>query len=284
MIELFHILEYTFVQHALIAGICASILCGVVGTIVIAKEMSSISGGIAHASFGGIGLGYFLGIDPFLTATAFSLGLAGITAVLLRFVKERIDTLIAALWAGGMACGILFIALTPGYAPDLFGYLFGNILMVSSDQVLAMVLLTGSSVILVALCYHELTAVIVDEEFSEIMGISAFVYTCFFLVLIALTVIMLISVVGIILVIALLTLPVAAVRPFCRSLYGMMIAGSFVGILCTCIGIICSFFFDIPSGATIILICLAWYTVSHFMYYCQRHMRKSVTDKRHDIE
>ena len=275
MIELFHILQYTFFQHALVAGVCASILCGVVGTIVVAKQMSSISGGIAHASFGGIGLGYFLGIDPFLTATAFSLCLAGITAFLLRIAKERIDTLIAALWAGGMAIVILFIAFTPGYAPDLLGYLFGNILMVSENQVLMMGLFTGLSVILVVACYHELAAVIVDEEFSEIMGISASLYTCFFLVLIAFTVIMLINIVGIILVIALLTLPVAAVRPFCRSLHGMMVFGSCIGIICTCIGIICSFFFDIPSGATIILICIVFYAISHSIYYFQRHKKIS---------
>ena len=274
MIELLEIFKYTFFQHALLVGLSASILCGIVGTIVVAKQMSAISGGIAHASFGGIGLGYFLGIDPFMTATIFSLGLAGIAALLLRMVRERMDTLIAAFWAGGMALGILFISRTPGYAPDLLGYLFGNILMVSGEQVLAMALLTAITVIIVALCYQELSSVIIDEEFSEVMGIQVSAYIFLFLVLIALTVVMLISVVGIILVIALLTLPAAGVRWHCKSLAGMMISASFVGICCTFLGIISSFYFDLPSGAMIILICIAWYAFSRLFFYLRGHFKK----------
>jgi len=274
MIEIGEILTYTFFQYALLAGFCASILCGVVGTIVVAKQMSAVSGGIAHASFGGIGLGYFLGVDPFLTATVFSLGLAGIAAMLLRMIQERMDTLIAAFWAGGMALGIICISRTPGYAPDLFGYLFGNILMVSGEQVLAMTLLTISTVIIVALCYQELTSVIVDEEFSEVMGISVSMYICLFLLLIALTVVMLISVVGIILVIALLTLPAAGVRWHCKSLRGMMIAASCVGIGCTFLGIMFSFLFDLPSGAIIILICIAWYALSRACLHLRGYSKK----------
>jgi len=274
MIEMIEIFTYTFFQHALLAGLCASILCGVVGTIVVAKQMSAISGGIAHASFGGIGLGYFFGIDPFLTATAFSLGLAGVAAMLLRTIQERMDTLIAAFWAGGMALGILFISRAPGYAPDLFGYLFGNILMVSGEQVLAMALLTSVTVIIVALCYQELTSVIVDEEFSDVMGIPVSAYICLFLVLIALTVVMLISVVGIILVIALLTLPAAGVRWHSKSLAGMMIAASCVGIGCTFLGIMLSFLFDVPTGAMIILICIAWYALSRAFHYLRGYSKK----------
>jgi len=273
MIEI-EIFKYTFFQHALLAGLCASILCGVVGTIVVAKQMSAISGGIAHASFGGIGLGYFLGIDPFITATAFSLGLAGIAAILLRTIKERMDTLIAAFWAGGMALGIVFISRTSGYVPDLFSYLFGNILMVSREQVLAMALLTLITVIITALCYQELVSVIVDEEFSEVMGIPVSVYICLFLVLIALTVVMLISVVGIILVIALLTLPPAGVQWHCKSLRSMMISASCVGIGCTFLGIMCSFFFDLPTGAMIILICIAWYALSRVFCYLRGDLKK----------
>jgi zinc transport system permease protein len=274
MFEMVEIFKYTFFQHALLAGLCASILCGVVGTIVVAKQMSAISGGIAHASFGGIGLGYFLGIDPFVTATTFSLVLAGIAAILLRTLRERMDTLIAAFWAGGMALGILFISRSPGYTPDLFGYLFGNILMVSGEQVLAMVLLTFTTVIIVTLCYQELTSVIVDEEFSEVMGVPVSVYICLFLVLIALTGVMLISVVGIILVIALLTLPAAGVRWYCKSLHGMMISASCVGIGCTFFGIMCSFFFDVPTGAMIILICIVWYALSRILCYLRGYSKK----------
>jgi zinc transport system permease protein len=273
---MFDILGYTFFQNALLAGICASILCGIVGTIIVIKQISSISGGIAHASFGGIGLGYYLGTDPLLTAACFSLVLTGIIAGLLRIAKERIDTLIAAIWAGGMALGILFIAATPGYTPDLFSYLFGNILMVSREQIMLMALLTAGIAATVALCYQELVSVLIDDEFSEVLGISVSLYVCLFLVLISLTVVMLITIVGIILVITLLTLPAAAVQWHCKNLYSMMIAASCVGLLCTFLGILCSYLFDIPSGATIILICIGWYGASHSIYHLRQRNKGKI--------
>jgi len=126
---MFEILGYGFFQNALIAGVLASIACGVIGTYVVVKRMVSVSGGISHAAFGGIGLGYYLGIDPLLGAVGFTLATALGLGVLTRRAKQHIDTLIGAVWATGMALGILFIAITPGYAPDLFSFLFGNILL-----------------------------------------------------------------------------------------------------------------------------------------------------------
>ena len=124
------LLEYEFFRNALIAGVLASVACGIMGTYVVVRKMSYISGGISHAAFGGIGLGYFLGFDPILGAIVFSVSSALGIGYITRSGSRSIDTLIGALWAAGMAAGILLIAFTPGYAPDLFSYLFGNILLV----------------------------------------------------------------------------------------------------------------------------------------------------------
>lgn len=124
-------LEYQFMQNAFIAAILVSIACGVVGTYIVIKRIVSLSGGISHAAFGGIGLGYFLGINPVITAIPFSIISAFLMGVITRNVKISEDTAIGILWSVGMSLGVIFISLTPGYASDLFSYLFGNILTVT---------------------------------------------------------------------------------------------------------------------------------------------------------
>ncbi|HON80864.1 MAG TPA: metal ABC transporter permease [Methanoregulaceae archaeon] len=258
---MFEIFGYQFFQNALVAGILASIVCGVIGSFVVVKKMVTVSGGISHAAFGGIGIGYFLGLDPLLGATVFTLGVAGIVGGLRQWASQNIDTIIGAVWAAGMAVGILFVYLTPGFAPDLFGYLFGNILLVPPGQIVLMFMLDAAIVLVVAFFYHDLVAVTFDEEYARVMNLPVGWLVLLLLVLIALTVVMLIQVVGIILVIALLTLPAAISREFSSTLLRMMIFAIVLGGCFTTAGILLSYILDVPSGATIILVSTAAYAV-----------------------
>jgi zinc transport system permease protein len=251
---MFEVLGFEFFRNALIAGMLASVACGIIGTYVVVRRMVAISGGISHAAFGGIGLGYFLGIDPLLGAAGFTVATAlGMGALQLR-AKQQMDTLIGAVWAAGMALGILFVYLTPGFAPDLFSYLFGNILLVPRGDILLMAALTAVIVAVVALLYRELQAVTFDPDYATVMNLPVERLSLLLLVLIALTVVMLIRVVGIILVIALLTLPAAISRLYTARVWTMMLLAVVLGIIFTVAGIALSYVIDVPSGATIVLV------------------------------
>jgi len=248
------VLGFEFFRNALLAGVFASIACGIIGTYVVVRRMVSVSGGISHAAFGGIGLGYFLGIDPLLGAAGFTVAAAlGVGTLQLR-ARQQMDTLIGAVWAAGMAIGILFVYLTPGFAPDLFSYLFGNILLVPRGDILLMGILTAVIVAVVAVLYRELQAVTFDPDYAAVMNLPVERLSLLLLVLIALTVVMLIRVVGIILVIALLTLPAAISRLYTARVWTMMLLAVVLGIIFTVAGIALSYVIDVPSGATIVLV------------------------------
>lgn len=251
MLEL---LGFAFFQNALVAGVLASIACGIVGTYVVIRRMVAISGGISHAAFGGIGIGYYLGIEPLLGALVFTTGAAVTMGELERRAHQHMDTLIGAVWATGMALGILFIYLSPGFAPDLFGYLFGNILLVPRGELLILSFLVAVIIITTGLLFNDFLAVTFDEEYATVTNLPVPHLTRILLVLIALTVVMLIQVVGIILVIALLTLPAAISREFSGDVRAMMISAALLGTAFTTTGIVLSAALDVPSGATIILI------------------------------
>jgi len=243
-----------FMQNAVIIGLLASVACGVMGTYVVVKRIVFISGGISHAVLGGMGIAYYYGYHPIHGAVVSAL----VAAVVIGLVSVRYhqyeDTIIGALWATGMAVGILFIYKTPGYSIDLMSYLFGNILMVKRESVYLLASLDALIIVLVFLFYKRFLAVCFDEEYSELQGIGVITTYLLLLCLIALTVVILIQVVGIILVIALLTLPAATARYYARSLVQMMILASLLGAVFTTSGLIVSYQPNLPAGATIILI------------------------------
>jgi zinc transport system permease protein len=247
-------LQYEFMRNALLAGMLAAVACGVVGVYVVVKRIVFISGGIAHASFGGIGLGYFLGINPIVGALFFSLasGLAigGVT----RRTRLPADTAIGILWAVGMALGIIFIALTPGYAPDLMSYLFGNILTVPFSDILLMLVLDAVIIGIVMALYKEYLILSFDEEYATAVGMPVEKLYLLLLAMIALTVVILIRVVGMILVIALLTFPAAMARQFTHNMRTMMLLSVLFGFAFTFGGLWLSYVLKLPSGATIILL------------------------------
>ena len=248
------IFEYQFMQNALIAAFLVSIACGIVGTLVVVKKIVALSGGISHTAFGGIGLGYLLNMNPLLVAVPWSILSALGIGVLSREGKVSEDTSIGIFWAVGMALGILFIYLSSGYAPDLFSYLFGNILTVPSSELLLMALLDLLIIAFAFLLFKELQAICFDEEFAEVRGVPTRALYLLLLCMVALSIIVMIKVVGVILVIALLTLPAAIARDYTNSLSRMMAYAVLLSIFLTIGGLLLSYLFDLPSGATIILV------------------------------
>jgi zinc transport system permease protein len=261
-------LSYPFFQRALAAGLLAAVACGIVGTFVVVRRIASISGGLSHAAFGGVGLGYLLGFEPMLGALGFGvLSALGIGVAELR-LRQGLDTLIAMVWAVGMALGILFVSLAPGQAPDLLGYLFGNILLVSPGYVGLVALLDLLIVGTVLLLFRRLRAVAFDEEFAWVVGVPVEALFLLLLTLVALTVVVLIRVVGVILVIALLTIPAAVARHWTDRLSRMMAlavltgAASIAAGLFLTFGLSSEFGIDIPTGPSIILLAAAVYGIS----------------------
>ncbi|UCG80291.1 MAG: metal ABC transporter permease [Desulfobacterales bacterium] len=243
-----------FMQNAITIGLLASVACGIMGSYVVVRRIVFISGGISHTVLGGMGIAYYYGYNPIHGAVVCAL----VAALVIGFVSLRYhqyeDTLIGALWAVGMAVGILFIYKTPGYNVDLMSYLFGNILMVERESVRLLAYLDALIIFSVLLFYKRFLAVCFDEEYSELQGVGVVSTYLLLLCLIALTVVILIQVVGIILVIALLTLPAATARYFAHSLVQMMILASVLGALFTTSGLIVSYQPNLPAGATIIVI------------------------------
>lgn len=250
---MFDALQYDFMQNAIYAGLLTSVACGIIGVYVVVNRIVFVSGGIAHASFGGIGLGYLAEMNPVHGALIFTISSALGMGIITRKTSLPEDTAIGILWAMGMALGIIFIGLAPGYTPDLFSYLFGNILMVPHSDLILMIVLDIVILVIVAALYKEFLALSFDEEFGTVVGVPVERLYLLLLCLIALTVVILIRVVGIILVIALLTIPATMARQFTHDLRIMMLLSILFGALFIICGLWLSYEFDVASGATIIL-------------------------------
>lgn len=253
--------QHSFLQYALLTGIMASIACGIIGSYVTVRRMTYIAGAIAHSTLGGMGVAGYLNkeqgltfLTPLMGAVAAALLAALTIALMLNRSTIRQDTVLSAVWSIGMAIGIIFISKTSGYNEDLMSYLFGNILMVSSYDLLLLILLDIVLVVSVFLLYNRLAAISFDEEFARISGIHVDLYNTIFLCLVALTVVLLVQVVGIILVVALLALPAAAAGQLTVRLPSMMLAAIFLCLTSTTGGLIISYLPDLPAGATIIII------------------------------
>lgn len=254
--------EHTFLQTAVAAALLASIGCGVMGTYVVVKRIAFIAGGIAHSVLGGMGAAVYFGFDPMASALIAAI----VAALLIGWVRlhwhTQEDTLIGALWAIGMAVGILFIAKAPGYQSDLMSYLFGNILLVAPRSLWFMLALDATLLIIVGLYHRQFLAVVFDEEFARLRGIPVTFFYLLLLVLVAVTVVLLIQVVGLILVLALLTLPAAMAGHYVHSLGRMMLIATLLGSTVSVCGLALSYQPDLPAGPTIILLAGALYVLS----------------------
>ena len=248
------LIHHHFLQQAVAACILASAGCGITGAFVVVKRIGSLAGGIAHTILAGMGIAYFYGGSPMVGAAITAL----ISAVLIGLIKlkwkQEEDILIAAFWSIGMAIGVLFIAKTPGYNVNLMSYLFGNVLLVTSADTMRMLVLDVAIVVTVALCYKQFLAMCFDEEFARLRGVNVELFYVFLLSMIALTVVLLIQIVGLILVMALLVLPAASAAQFVRSLPRIMLFAVLISIAATFSGLVVSYRPDLPAGATIVVI------------------------------
>ncbi|MFV0365802.1 MAG: metal ABC transporter permease [Mangrovibacterium sp.] len=249
--------EYSFFNHAALASLFAAISCGIIGTYIVSRRIVFISGGITHASFGGIGIGYFLGLNPIFGAAIFALFSALGMEYFTRSAKLREDSSIAIWWSLGMAIGIIFIYLTPGYAPNLMSYLFGSILTVSNSEIYFMAALSLVLIVVFTLMHRAILSVAFDESFAKTTGLPVQSISYFMMCLIAITIVLNIRVVGIILIMSLLTIPQATANLFTQNFSKMMWLSVLVAFIGSFGGLLLSFYADIPSGATIIIVLIA---------------------------
>lgn len=246
-------LQFEFIRNALFAGLFASLICGVIGTFVVVNRLVFLAGGIAHAAYGGIGLALFFGIPYIIGTLGFSLGAALImTAVTLK-APNRSDTFIGVLWAVGMAVGVILTDLTPGYNVDLMSYLFGSILAVPSSDIWWMSIMGAAVLIITVYYYRDMIAISYDVEFASLRGVPVRGLYILFMSLVAISIVFIIRVVGLILVIALLSIPPYIAEKYARSLGMMMVIAVVLSIIFNIAGLWFAYMLDLTSGPCIIM-------------------------------
>ena len=267
MDDFFSLFQYAFFRNAILAGCLTSVIAGVVGTYIVSRKIVFVSGGITHASFGGIGLAYFLGLNPFMGAAVFGvLSALGIEWTTTRG-NVREDSAIAILWSLGMAIGIIFVFLTPGYAPNLMSFLFGNILTVSSADLVSMLILAFFIVVCMVLFYRPILYTAYDAEYAKATGVNTKMIKYISAAVIALAIVFSIRIAGIILVLSLFTIPQAVANIFTNDFKRIVfysVGFGFVGIVA---GLMGSYYYNLPSGAIIIFaLILLWVITKMGMY------------------
>lgn len=268
--------QHSFLQMALAAGLLASVACGLVGSLVVVKRIAYLAGGLAHMVLGGMGVAVYFHSDPMIGAVISALVCALLIAWVSLHWQSRQDTVISAMWAIGMATGILCISQTQGYQVNLMSYLFGNILLVGSTQLWLMALIDGILIAAVLAFYKSLEAVAFDEEYARLRGIPVTLFYILLLCMVALTVVLLLQVVGLIMVIALLTLPAAIASHFCSSLIKMMGLATLLGAGFTTGGLMLSWEPDLPAGASIVVLAGAGYLFAlmiRWLWQKRQHLR-----------
>ncbi len=256
------IINYDFIKRALILAVFASILSGIIGTIIVKKRLVSMSGGIAHTAFGGVGLGYLLGIEPIVFAIIFGVIASISIPYIQRKIKTKADTLIAIFWSVGMSLGILFIGFMPGYPPDLTSYLFGDILTVSTNYLIFIIILTSVVLFLIFGMFNYIKIYLFDELFLKVMKVKVSILEKIIYIIIAITIVLMIKVVGIILSIALLSIPVSIAEMYSKNLLKTMIYTFLVALFANVCGLVISYYLNIPSGASIIILLGFIYLIS----------------------
>lgn len=254
------VVRFKFLYYALLAGLLASVACGIIGSYVTVRKISAIAGAIAHSVLGGMGAALYLNhemgfswITPFHGAVAASLVSALVIGILTMYGKQREDTILGAIWAVGMAVGLFFIHKTSGYTEDLMSYLFGNILMVRKNDLILLIILDLAIICITGLYYNRVLAICFDEEFSRLRGVKTSFFYMLLLCLTALTIVMLVQIVGIVMVIALLTLPAATASHIAKRMGHMMVWSVGLSAVFTTGGLVISYKPNLPAGATIIL-------------------------------
>ncbi len=267
------LLHYTFFQHALLGSLFASIACGIIGTYIVTRRLVFISGGLTHASFGGIGLGLYTGISPILSAALFSVLSAFGVEWLSKRNDMREDSAIAMFWTLGMALGIIFSFLAPGFTPDLSAYLFGNILTITVTDIVLLALLSGALILFFMLFLHPIISIAFDREFSRSQGLPVSLFEYILMMFIALTIVLSLRMIGIVLVISLLTIPQMTANLFSTKFTHIILLSIGIGYLSCIGGLIFSYFLNVPSGASIIFFSILIYALCKAGKTMQGHMK-----------
>jgi zinc transport system permease protein len=270
------ILQYTFLQHAIVAIILSSIVCGIIGVIIVEKKLILMTGGIAHTAYGGVGLGYLLQVNPMITTIIVAVAAAlGIGEVQNKGGKHS-DIVIAMLWSLGMALGIVFIAMAPGYPPNISSYLFGNILAVSTDNLIAMLILTVVILSFVVMFFNYWKIFLFDREFASLIGLNTKKFERILFILIALSIIVLMGAFGIIMLIAMLCAPAATAALYTDNFKSRMIIASLIGCITSLIGLYLSYNLNIAASATIVICAVVNYLVT-YIYKAKKQKKISMS-------
>lgn len=256
------ILQYAFFQNALWGILLISITGAIIGTYIVTRRMVFITGGITHASFGGLGIGYYMGINPTLSALAFAILSAFGVEWLARGKQVREDSAIAVFWALGMAIGIIFIFLTPGYSPGLSEFLFGNILTITHTDILVFALFAAVLVLFMLLFYRPILYAAFDSDFARTQGIRVTTINACMTFFITVDVVLSIRLIGIMLLISILSLPQMIAELFCSRYKQMMSLSMLIGFVCGVTGLILSTFINVPTGASIVFTLVVVYAVA----------------------
>ncbi len=274
------ILSYLFFQQALIVAIIAAVPCAIIGTFVVIKRISMISGSISHATFGGLAIAGYLGISPIIGGVIFGAFSGAAVGVIKRRAKNRLDPILSFIWAFGMAIGGIFLYLTEGYTQDLFSFMFGNILTIEFWDLIALIILTVIIVLVAILGFQTIQLVLFDEEYAEVRNIPIMLVNVLFYVLVALTIIVIVSIVGIILLIAFLTLPAAISLYYQKTIKRTMIMSGIVLAVSNVSGLFIAHFIQLPPGPVIVVLLSILYVFSMFYDWIHKKLRK----RRHPIE
>ena len=252
--QIFELLDYAFFRNALLGSLLASIACGMIGTYIVVRRLVFISGGITHASLGGLGIGLYLGINPIFSAMLFSIASAFGIEWLSTKQGIREDSAIASFWSLGMAVGIIFIFLTPGYVTGISDYLFGNILTITNSDILYLGILSVLMVAFFSLFHKQILFIAFDADFARTRGIPVrtFEYTMMFFI--AVSIILSIRLVGVVLLMSLLTIPQMTANLFTSNFRKMIFLSIAISFLCCVCGLLLSYYLNVPSGAFIILV------------------------------
>jgi len=268
--EIFH---YQFLMNAVTAAVLSGIACGIAGTYIVTRRLVFLSGGITHASFGGIGIAYYLGLNPLMGAVVFAILSAFGIEYISKSGRMREDSAIGILWSLGMAIGIIFVFLTPGYAPNLMSFLFGNILLVSTGNIVMLAILDALLILVFSVFYRTIIYTALDREYAKSQRLPVKFISYAMMVLVAVTIVLNIKIVGIVLLISLLTIPVVIVNTLTQNYRRIMIFSSLTATLAAVAGLYASYEMDIPAGAAAVVILAVVFSVVRVVRLIQIHKK-----------
>ena len=256
------ILNYTFFQHALLGVMFVSLASAIIGTYVVSRRMVFITGGITHACFGGLGLGFYLGANPIAIAGAFAVASAVGVEWLANRYKVREDSAIGVVWALGMALGTIFIFLSPGYVPELTSFLFGNVLTITTTDIVMFAIFLAILLLFFTAFYHPIVSCAFDRDFATTRALPANAINMAMTVMIAVCIVLTIRLIGIMLLMSLLTMPQMIAELFTIRLRPMMAISAAVSLTCSVLGLFCSYWIAVPASATIVLLLISAYILA----------------------